>query len=927
MAHSVEQSGERGTQSALLTFLIADVRGYTRFTLERGDEAAARLATQFADICEAVAGAHSGRVVELRGDEALAVFASARDALRAAVSLQAAFAESRESNPSLPLTVGIGLDAGDAIPVKGGYRGGALNLAARLCSIAAGGEILASEGVIHLARKTEGLVFIDRGQVSLKGLTAPVRVLQIAPEGDLPQALPPLQPILATQPTNLPDEPTPFIGREGEISAITALVRDPHARLVTLTGPGGTGKTRLALQIGSTLLFDFSDGVFFCDLAPLSDPAQIPSSIAQTLGIEEESGRPLTETLADRLKDKNLLLILDNVEHLIDGINVVGHLLDACRDLHVLATSRIPLRLRREYEHAVPPLDVPDPADLADVETFSQYESVALFIQRARAVRDSFAVTNDNAPAVAEICARLDGLPLAIELAAARIKLFPPQALLQRLDSRLKLLTGGARDLPQRHQTLRGTIDWSYSLLSPTEQMLFARLSLFAGGWTFEAAERVCNEDGSLDLIEELASLVDKSLVRQEGEDEPRFSMLETIREYAAEKLNEQGESDGIRDAHARYFLSQAEEAQPFLDRRVGREWLDRLVPERDNLRSAFRRLLDDGTTEEAARMASALWGFWRSLPGSWTEGRQQLEEALSRPGLSDLTRAEALMRLCNALAHEGAVGRVEEAAREVVAIGRRLGDPATEFRGTVALWVTTVNRGNRDETAALYTACLALAEQTTDREITTHVLRMRGFDALENGDLETAAQLFADEVAQRRDPEVGGDIHGALLNLGEVWLRMGDLDAAEAAYTESGSAPAHEGLAHVALARGRFERALEVFAQVLPGFRKNNSQPAIASCLDGIAQVAMELGTPHLGAVLLGAADTLYDSLGHAHERLPAEQARIDLGRAAMGEEWTSPYQRGRALSVDGAAELALQYAAGVSREAGNPSAISPRP
>lgn len=899
--------------SGLLTFLIADVRGYTRFTLEHGDEAAARLATRFADLCEDTVGRHHGRVVELRGDEALAVFSSARNALRSAVALQAAFKAAREEDPALPLNVGIGLDAGEAIPVRGGYRGGALNLAARLCSIAGGGDILASEGVIHLARKTEGLVFVDRGQVTLKGLTAPVRVLQIAPEGTVPATLPPLQPILVTHPTNLPDDPTPFIGREGEIAAITALVRAPQHRLITLTGPGGTGKTRLALQVGNTLLYDFSDGVFFCDLAPLTDPALIPSSIARALGIREEPGRSLTQTLSEHLGPKHLLLVLDNFEHVLEGAGVVAGLLDSCRELHILVTSRIPLRLRREREHAVPPLTVPDPGHVPDLDSLSQYESVALFIERARAVKEGFVVSNENAPAVAEICVRLDGLPLAIEMAAARIKIFPPQALLQRLDSRLKLLTAGARDLPQRQQTLRATIDWSYSLLTEEEQALLARLSVFAGGWTIEAAEGVCDQADTLDLIEGLASLVDKSLVRQEGDDEPRFSMLETIREYAAEKLDEAGEGDRMRDAHAAYFLSQSEEAQPFLDRRLGREWLDRLAAERDNLRAAFRWLLKSDHDEEAARMASALWGLWRSLPGSWVEGRQQLEAAVARPRLSDLTRAQALIRLCNALSHEGSLDRVRSAARDVVAIGQRLGDPATEFHGTVALWAEATRRKNQDEIAALYSSCLTLAAQAADPEVSVQMLRMQGFEAMETGDLDRARELFIQEISRRRDPKVGGDIHGALLNLGWISFQLGDLNAAEAAYTESGSIPARGELAHVMLARGQYDAALKEFTYVLPEFHESNSQPRIAESLQGIAQVAMELGSVDLGTVLFAAGDALYESLGIQPELFRGEGKRIDRLRADIGEEaWAPAYERGRMLPVDQAVKLALGFASG---------------
>jgi predicted ATPase/class 3 adenylate cyclase len=626
-----QRAASTPASSSLLTFLIADVRGYTRFTVEQGDEAAARLADRFAELCEKTVEQREGKVIELRGDEALCVFSSARNALRAAVALQAAYKEAMVADPSLPLTVGMGLDAGEPIPVRGGYRGGALNLAARLCSIAGAGEILASEGVIHLARKTEGLSFVDRGQVTLKGLSSPVRVLQIARDGELPSELPPLQPILVTHPTNLPDDPTPFIGREREIDQITGLLREPHIRLVTLTGPGGTGKTRLALQVGNTLLYSFPDGVFFCDLAPLADPTLVLASVASMLGVQEEAGKGIEEAVIAHVGTKQLLLVLDNFEQVIDAAPVVARLLDACRELRILVTSRTPLHVTRENEYAVSPLAVPDPTSLPDLETLSQYESVALFIQRARAAKHGFAITNENAPAVAEICYRLDGLPLAIELAAARLKLFSPQALLQRLDSRLKLLTGGARDRPSRQQTLRGTIDWSYSLLSEEEQALFAWLSVFAGGWTFEAAEAVCNPHGELDVLDGMASLVAKSLVRSEGEEELRFSMLETIREYASERLAERGEAAEVKRLHAEYFLALARTANLTIEDE-GEMRHDIVIRDWNNVRTALEWAFESGDMELGGQLVAALENYWvatRPHEGQhWHEAiRERLEE------------------------------------------------------------------------------------------------------------------------------------------------------------------------------------------------------------------------------------------------------------------------------------------------------------
>jgi hypothetical protein len=385
------------------------------------------------------------------------------------------------TQPSLPLYVGIGLDGGEAVPVQGGYRGGALNLAARLCSIAATGEVFASESVVHLARHMDAYVYLDRGQVKLKGVAEPVRVVQIVPESEAQEE----RTRYTVDPTaaiRLPVQPNPFIGRERELRVVTGALLREDIRLLTLTGTGGTGKTRLGLEAAREVAVNFPDGVYFVNLAPLADPQLVVPAIAETLGVKEVPEESLIETMTRALRDRQLLLMLDNFEHLLAAAPVVSELLTGCPGLTVLVTSRAALHLSAEHEYAVRPLSLPDLRKLPELGALSQYDAVALFIQRALAVKSDFQVSNQNAPAVAEICSRLDGLPLAIELAAARLKLFPPQVLLSRLQRRLPLLTGGSSDLPARHQTLRATIDWSYSLLSEEEQRLFARLSVFAGG-------------------------------------------------------------------------------------------------------------------------------------------------------------------------------------------------------------------------------------------------------------------------------------------------------------------------------------------------------------------------------------------------------------------------------------------------------------
>ena len=442
----------------------------------------------------------------------------------------------------------------------------------------------------------------------------------------------------------LPVSLTSLIGREHELQALHALLLRPEVRLLTLTGTPGVGKTRLALEVARDLVQEFSDGVHLVSLAPLSDPALVIPTIAQTLDIREMAGQPLLERLKERLQRQQILLLLDNFEQVASAAVQVADLLAACQQLKVLVTSRARLHVRAEHEFAVQQLALPDPAHLPDLVAMAHYAAVALFLERAQATKPDFQLTAANARTIAEICVRLDGLPLAIELAVARIKLLPPQALLKRLSSRLAILTGVSWDAPARHQTLRDTIAWSYQLLDAAEQQLFRSLAVFSGGFTLEAAEAVCTTEtdeptgqvGS--VLDGVASLIDKSLLQQtelEGE-EPRLVMLETIREYGLESLRQSGEMEQTQRAHASYFLALAERAEPEFDGPSAAVWLEQLEREHDNLRAALQWLLeqakDAGThadQEMAIRLAGALWPFWY-FNGHLSEGKALLERVLS---------------------------------------------------------------------------------------------------------------------------------------------------------------------------------------------------------------------------------------------------------------------------------------------------------
>jgi predicted ATPase len=784
------------------------------------------------------------------------------------------------SDPGLPLRVGMGIDVGEVIPIQGGYRGRALNLAARLCSLAGPGEVFSSEEVVQQAQRIEGLAYVERGHVQLKGFEDPIRVIHVLPQVDLPEHFPPLVSLIA-KPSNLPVQTTPFIGREQEVGKVADLLRREQVRLVTLTGPGGTGKTRLALQVGGAVLDDFERGVFFVNLAPLADPDLVASTIADTLKVKEVPSQDILRTLIEYLQDRQLLLVLDNFEHLLPAATVVHQLLVACSRLTVLVTSRAILHLSGEHECLVPPLAVPDPNHLPDLDHLSHYDAVALFIERARTVKPTFAISNGNAPAVAGICYRLDGLPLAIELAAARIKLFPPQALLGRLSSRLKLLTGGARDLPSRQQTLRGTIDWSYSLLNQDERRLFARLSVFVGGCTIEAAEEVGNPEDDLetDVLDGMASLVDKSLLQEEGQEEPRFAMLETIREYAAERLDESGEAERLKQAHASHYLALAEKATEWRHTQ-GAMALRRLEEEHDNLRAALRWLFDRGRTELAVRLAGQLGWFW-FLHGHPTEGQRWLDEALARGSdVPPSTRVHAVIWSGQLAWFQGDHERCIPLAEESVVMCRELGDKRW-------LAATLKDLGNM------------LAQY--------------------RGEYERAESLLEESVsAYKEASSTGADAqHG----LAYIALYQKQYERAEELAEQSLEAFRKDGfsegvtgclglLGRIALEQGECERAEELYRECLVLSRSLGFTGSDAECLDGLAAVAGARGQSERSARLAAAAEVLRVSTGIAPPPIERSYLERDQARArALLDEtaWTKAWEAGRAMSLGEAVAYAL--------------------
>src|SRR5215207_9501916 len=561
--------------SGTVTFLFTDIEGST--ALWERDRAAMETAVErHLTLLDAAIASHTGVVFKVVGDAVQAAFPTAPDAVAAALDAQRALVQQTWPEHVRSLPVRMALHATAATPRDGDYLAPGLNRLSRLLAAAHGGQVLVSLATQDLSRDAlpAGASLRDLGEHPLRDLYRPERVFQLL-HPDLPADFPPIR-TLTTRPNNLPLQPTPFLGREDQVTRIVEFLRRDDVRLLTITGPGGVGKTRVAVQAAADVLEAFPDGVWFVDLSALDDPALVSSAIATVLGVREE-GSGLSARLTSVLGGKRLLLVLDNFERVIDATQMVSDLLAQVPGVKVLVTSRTPLHAYGEHEYPLPPLPLPDPAHMPSVETLSKYEAVRLFIARAQAVKPDFAVTTANAPAVAEICFRLDGLPLAIELAAALVKMLPPQALLKRLEQRLPLLTGGARTLPARQQTMRNAIAWGHDLLAPDEQTLFRRLAVFPGGCTIESAEAMVNPDGRLDVFAGLASLVDKSLLRQdEGADgEPRFRMLETVREFAMERLEASGEGAACRSRHAGYFRDLAERAGPEIVETGDPVWLD----------------------------------------------------------------------------------------------------------------------------------------------------------------------------------------------------------------------------------------------------------------------------------------------------------------------------------------------------------------
>jgi predicted ATPase/class 3 adenylate cyclase len=811
-----------------VTLLFSDIEGSTALLQRLGTDRYAEALDLHRRLLRSAFERHGGYEVDYEGDSFFVAFRRAEQAVAAAAAAQLALVRAEWSEGG-EIRVRMGLHTGEPLAVAAKYVGLDVHKAARIMAAGHGGQVLLSAATQRLV--DESCEAVALGEHRLKDLLQPEPLYQLRVEG-LQSEFPALK-TLGNRPTNLPQQSNPLIGRVQEVVDLTGLLRDPDLRLVTLTGPGGTGKTRLALQAAAEVLDDFGSGAFFVSLAPISDPDLVVAAVAQALALREIPGETLAETIGSYLEQKEMLLLLDNFEQVIDAAVAVAALQARCPRLTVMVTSRERLRLAAERVYAVSPLRLIDPAGA--FAAVAANEAVSLFAARATAATgDEFALTERNSPVVAEICARLDGLPLAIELAAAWTPVLPPKAVLQRLEHRLPLLDRGPRDAEKRSRTLRTTIDWSYELLAPGERTLFALLAVFHDGCRLEAVEFICAGDDGLKLLQQLAGLVEKNLVQQRSDTEgaPRYWMFETIREYAGERLVASGGEAQSRERHAEYYLGYVRER--FAANIAFAEIVASLEPEQANIRAALGWARDNHDTSRLAAAVTDLWRLWRRSAGQLEEGLRWVDAAL--PDRDELAPDERMLFV--------------HAASEAWRFG-----------------------GDEEKARTLKKECLDIAEHSDSTVrlsdgslVVVHVLAELASMARADGNVDQARAYLHQSLALG-----GGPI--SLLGLSELALEDDELAAAReygeralAAFKAVGNNHNYAAtLLHLAEIHQRsteHDVAIDRVKEALHVFHLLNDEAAVGWCFDSLANLAADAGEVDDAAVLYGAAQRFTPAL-----------------------------------------------------------------
>lgn len=876
----MDESGSLPTGT--VTFLFTDIEGSTRLVQELGPVTYGELLEQHNRLLRAAFRAHGGAERGTQGDAFCVIFRDAPSAVAAAVDAQRSLAAA--SWPTgMEIRVRMGLHSGAGIHGGDDYVGLDINRAARIASAGHGGQVLISDSTRALSSRAlpNGVELRDVGEHRLKSLDLSERLYQLTIDG-LRSDFPPLH-TADVGAAHVPPRMTSFVGRRADLDELHRLLNEN--RLITLVGPGGTGKTSLALELAREVAMDFTDGAWFVDLASLSDPALVGPTVARSLGLSERAEQSLVELLQTYLEPRETLLVLDNFEHLLAASGIVEDLLAKAPELKVVVTSRRILNLYGEQEFLVPPLTVPDPAT-ADLDQLASYEAVMLFLQRARAAKPAFSITNENALTVTRICFRLDGLPLAVELAASLIRLLEPSEILARLEQRLPVFTTGASNVPARQRTLNGTIDWSYELLHPTEQRLFVRLAIFLGGCTIETADAICNPGGELgvDTFDGIASLLGQSLVGQTSDGgESRYTMLETIREYGRDRLESDGGLDEIGQRHLIYFRDLAELAEPHL---LGTQasWLDRFEREHDNVRGALSRALDTHDAENGLRLAAALWRFWFQR-GYLREGRSWLEALLAlEPDSVSANRAKAYIALGGLIYWLSDAEATERAYESAIHLYRQIGDREGEAEAAYNLAFVPSLRNDPEESHRRFEANLALAREIGN----THLVARNQLS------LATAA-LFTGEPERALTYT-----EGAL-----EFFREAD-DRFHMAWALGLSGEAHSLLGHFEAGRKAHLEGLRVVTDV-------KDLPLIAETLEEICALESSAGR-HLQAMhMMGAAVNLKETTGTSLPWTAIPRREVEqVARQAIGDEAVEKaLAEGRRMTLDEAVAYATRLLA----------------
>jgi predicted ATPase/class 3 adenylate cyclase len=945
--------------SGNITFLFTDIEGSTKLAQHFPDSLPVSLEIHHSIMREAIESCN-GFVFEIVGDAFCASFENTIDAVNASYMAQRKL--NSEKWKEVVIKVRMGIHRGKAEWNGKRYMGYiTLARAQRVMSAAYGGQVLISEDAYNqlTAKENTKISYRDLGERRLKDLIQPVKIFQLISK-ELPSDFPPLI-TLDARPNNLPVQLTSFIGRKEEIEKVKELLINTH--LLTLTGPGGAGKTRLSLQVGADVIDDFANGVWFVELAPLIDPVLLPQEILKELGIKEEIKKTSEETLTAYLKDKEMLIILDNCEHLIEACAVLTEkLLKACPNLKIIATSRESMKCIGEQTHSILSLEIPNPKEELSLEQLAQYESVRLFIERALTVNEKFRVNNENAPALAGICSQLDGIPLAIELAAARTKVLTVEKIYERLSNRFSLLTGGIRTALPRQQTLKALIDWSYDLLTEPEKILWGRLSVFNDGWTLESAEEICSDDKieKNEVFNILSLLVEKSIIIFDEKNE-RYSILETLKHYGTNKLKETNETNNLFQRHLYYYMELSELAEPKLAETEAQFWLNKLEKEHGNLQSAIEWSLKEGYFEEGMRLAGALAMFW-DIRGYFSIGRRLLEsmfgntKGVSKPVIGkalnctgtlaynqgDYQQAMkfheeslALYRelkdkdgIATSIGNMGIVAyeqgdyeRARKLCEERLVYKREIGDKGSIASSLSDLGNMAYDQGDYEQARKFHEESLALRQEIGNKRGIANSMNNLGNVSYNQGDYEKAQKLYEESLVLKREVGDKKGIAISLHNLGIITYIRGNYKQSQNFYEESlalvreigsksGIADTLYDLGNIEFKQGDYAQALKLYEESLTLRREIGNKLGMVYCVMGLAAIASVKHYYTRAACLLGFVDAALQSMSTVFERdefILYEQVINVLHNKLSDEEFFKHCDEGKKLTLEQAAELAL--------------------